>query len=125
MASTRCVTKQLTCAHCGEIFADAFYRPLTGTLIITSLADRQQLMPLTPGFELQLARQKLTCGPDGERADAQRRAEFIGHHAGERIYDLQCRRSHSNLATAPQITRALRRSAGRWVSLTALDPARR
>lgn len=76
-------------------------------------------MPLTTGFELQLAQQKLTCGPDGEGADAQRRAEFIGHHVGERIYDLLCRRSHSNLATAPQITRALRRSPGRWVSLTA------
>jgi hypothetical protein len=119
MASTRGVTKQLTCAQCGEIFAEAFYRPLTGTLIITSLADRQQLMPLTPGFELQLAQQKLTCGPDAEWADARRRAEFIGRHVGERIYDLLCRRSHSNLTTAPQITRALRRSAGRWVSLAA------
>jgi hypothetical protein len=113
------VTKQLTCAHCGEIFADAFYRPLTGTLIITSLADRRQLMPLTAGFELQLAQQKLTLGPDADRAGARRRAEFIGRNAGERIYDLLCRRSHSNLATAPQITRALRRSPGRWVSLAA------
>jgi hypothetical protein len=111
-------TKQLTCAHCGEVFADAYYRPVTGTLVITSRADRQQLVPFTPGFELQLAQQKLTCGPDSERAAARRRAEFIGRHAGERMYDLLCAHQHSNLATAPQIARALRRSPGQWISLT-------
>jgi len=111
------MTKQLTCAHCGEVFADAFYRPMTGTLVITTLADRRQLAPFTPGFELQLARQKLTRGPDSERADACRRADFIGHNAGERMYDLLCGRHHSTLATAPQIARALRHTAGQWVSV--------
>lgn len=118
MAHALSVTKQLTCTQCGEVVADAFYRPWTGTLLITSLLDQHQLTPLTSGFELQLARQQLTAGPAEQRAAALRRADFLSRHLGERIYDLPCRQRHSNLATAPQITRALRRTAGSWVSLT-------
>jgi len=33
------------------------------------------------------------------------------------MYDLPCHRGHSTLATAPQITRALRDAKGDWVSL--------
>jgi hypothetical protein len=111
------MTKQLACGQCGEVFADAFYRPWTGTLIIKSLTDDRRLTPLTPGFEFRLAQQRMTAGQGTEQAAARRRADFISRHVGERIYDLPCQRRHSNLATAPQIARALRRTEGRWVSL--------
>ena len=43
------------------------------------------------------------------------RLEFIKRHIGELMYDLPCHRGHYTLATAPQMTRALRRAQGDWV----------
>lgn len=116
MANVRSITKQLTCGRCGEVYADVFYRPWTGKLVITGLTDRLPMSPLRGYLELGLPDQQASSAGD---ADARARADFLRRNAGERIYDLPCRQHHSNLATAPQITRALRRTAGRWVTLTA------
>ena len=49
----------------------------------------------------------------GERAEG----PDVRHHIGEVMYDLPCHQGHYTLATAPQITRALRRAEGDRVSL--------
>ena len=117
MLNVRSVTEQLTCVRCGEVFADAFYRPWTGTLVITALDDGARLGPITPSFELRLAQQRLADATAADESAARQRLDFLTRNLGERIYDLPCRSQHSNLATAPQLARALRRTAGRWVSL--------
>lgn len=119
MANVRSITKQLTCGRCGEVYADVFYRPWTGKLVITGLTDRLPMSPLRGYLELGQPGQQATGAPAADDADARARADFLRCNAGERIYDLPCRQHHSNLATAPQITRALRRTAGSWVTLAA------
>ena len=115
MVNVRSVTKQLACGRCGEVYADVFYRPWTGKLVITGLTDRLPMFPLRGYLELGLAGRPGT-GAAGD-ADARARADFLHRNAGERIYDMPCRQQHSNLATVPQIARALRRTAGRWVNV--------
>jgi hypothetical protein len=68
----------------------------------------------TPRAEQELASASSPGGADEARA----RLEFIRRHAGELMYDLPCHQGHYTLATAPQITRALRRAKGGWVSLS-------
>ena len=69
-------------------------------------------------IHLRRAEQELATADSPAGADeARTRLEFIRHHAGEVMYDLPCHQGHYTLATAPQITRALRRAKGDWVSL--------
>lgn len=117
MANVRSVTKQLTCTRCGEVFADASYRPWTGRLRITGLYDGAPVTPITPSLELRIAEQQLADGTAADEPGARHRQDFLTRHLGERIYDLTCRRAHSTLATAPQIATALRQAAGRWVTV--------
>jgi hypothetical protein len=111
--------KQLTCPRCGDVVADVTYVPWTGSLTITSVNGDQ----ITPsGWALQLRRveQDLALASTDHLAEAQARFDFVNRNVGEVIYDLRCLRGHSTLRTAAQITRALRRTPGRWVTLAGL-----
>ena len=111
------VTKKLLCPRCGDVLADADYRPVAGSLAL-SAPGGYQLTPQMGAVHLRRAEQELASADSTAGADeARARLEFIRHHIGEVMYDLPCHRGHYTLATAPQITRALRRTNGDWVSL--------
>jgi hypothetical protein len=112
------VTKQLTCAHCGDVIADAVYRPWRGSLIITS-TEGYQLTPQKGAIQIQRAEQELaSASSPAEEQKAQARLRYIKRYLGEVMYNLPCHRGHQTLATAPQITHALRHTEGTWVSLS-------
>lgn len=115
----RRVRKQLTCPRCNDVVADVIYVPWIGSLTITSVEGDQ----VTPsGWALQLRRveQDLALASIEDRAGAQARFDFVSRNIGEVIYDIRCGRGHSTLRTGRQITRALRNTRGRWVSLACL-----
>ena len=69
-------------------------------------------------IHLRRAEQELACAADTAGAEeARTRLAFVQRHLGELMYDLPCHRGHYTLATAPQITKALRRAKGDWASL--------
>ena len=116
MPGFRRLTKHLTCDHCGDVIADVVYRPWAARLSVTSL-DGQPLVPVSSGLQLRVAKQQLAAADPAGQAESERRLRFIERNLGELIYDLSCRQGHATLATAPQITSAVRRAQGRWVSL--------
>ena len=110
------MTKKLICPQCGDILADADYRPLAGSLTIIAPGG-DQLTPQMGAVHLRRAEEQLAtavCAADAD--EARTRLEFVKRHMGELMYDLPCHRGHYTLATAPQMTRALRRTQGDWVS---------
>ena len=109
------MTKKLICPQCGDVLADADYRPLAGSLTLTSPGGGQ-LTPQMGAVHLSRAEQQLATAASAADADeARTRLEFIKRHMGELMYDLPCHRGHYTLATAPQMTRSLRRGKGDWV----------
>jgi len=112
------VTKKLLCPRCGDVLADADYRPVAGSLAL-SAPGGNQLSPEMGATHVRRAEQELASADSSAGADeARARLEFIRRHAGELMYDLPCHRGHYTLATAPQITQALRQAKGDWVSLS-------
>jgi hypothetical protein len=112
------VTKKLLCPRCGDVLADADYRPVAGSLAL-SAPGGNQLSPEMGATHVRRAEQELASADSSTGADeARARLEFIRRHAGELMYDLPCHQGHYTLATAPQITEALRRAQGDWVSLS-------
>jgi hypothetical protein len=112
------VTKKLLCPRCGDVLADVDYRPLAGSLTL-SAPGGYQLTPEMGAIHIRRAEQELATASSSAGADeARARLEFIRRHVGELLYDLPCHQGHYTLATAPQITRALRRAKGDWVSLS-------
>ena len=112
------VTKKLLCPRCGDVLADADYRPVAGSLAL-SAPGGNQLSPEMGATHVRRAEQELASADSSAGADeARTRLEFIRRHAGELMYDLPCHQGHYTLATAPQITRALRRAKGVVVSLS-------
>jgi hypothetical protein len=110
------VTKKLICPQCGDVLADADYRPLVGSLALTAPGG-DQLTPQMGAVHLRRAEEQLATADSAVAADeARTRLEFVQSHIGELIYDLPCHRGHYILATAPQMTRSLRRTRGGWVS---------
>ncbi|MDQ2879781.1 MAG: hypothetical protein M3Y48_00560 [Actinomycetota bacterium] len=112
------MSKQLTCPGCGDVVADAVYWPWRGSLTITS-TEGYQITPARWAVQLRLVEQDVASVSD-DREEAQTRLDSVRRNIGELIYDIRCRRGHSTLRTGPQITRALRRTPGRWVGLTCL-----
>ena len=111
------MTKKVLCPRCGDVLADADYRPMAGSLAL-SAPGGHQLTPEMGATHIRRAEQELASADSSAGADeARARLEFIRRHAGELLYDLPCHQGHFTLATAPQITRALRRAKGDWVSL--------
>jgi len=112
------MTKKLLCPRCGDVLADADYRPVAGSLAL-SAPGGHQLTPEMGATHIRRAEQELASADSSAGADEARvRLEFIRRHVGELMYDLPCHRGHYTLATAPQITEALRRAQGDWVSLS-------
>jgi hypothetical protein len=112
------VTKKLICPRCGDVLADADYRPLAWSLTLIAPGG-DQLTPQMGAIHLRRAEEQLATAASAADADeARTRLEFIKRNSGELIYDLPCPRGHYTLATAPQMTRALRRTQGGWVSLS-------
>ena len=90
---------------------------MAGSLAL-SAPGGHELTPQMGAVHTRRAEQELASADSASGADeARTRLEFIRRHAGEVMYDLPCHRGHYTLATAPQITRALRRAKGDWVSL--------
>lgn len=115
--SWRQITKQLTCLRCGDVIGEAAYRPLTGWLTITGPAGHQ-LTSQEGAVHVRRAEQALaTASSAAEEEQARADLRFMKEQIGEVIYDLPCHRGHHVLATAPQITRALRRAKGSWAEL--------
>jgi hypothetical protein len=113
------MTKQLLCPRCGDVLAEADYRPMASSLAL-SAPGGHQLTPQMGAIHIGRVEQELASASSSAGADeARTRLEFVRHHLGELMYDLPCHRGHCTLATAPQITRALRRAKGNWVSLSA------
>ena len=111
------VTKKLLCPRCGDVLADADYRPLAGSLAL-SAPGGDKLTPQMGAIHIRRAEQELAAAESSTGADeARARLEFVRRHVGELMYDLPCHQGHYTLATAPQITQALRRAKGDWVSL--------
>ena len=112
------MTKKVLCPRCGDVLADADYRPMAGSLAL-SAPGGHQLTPEMGATHIRRAEEVLASADSSAGADeARARLEFIRRHAGELLYDLPCHQGHDTLATAPQIARALRRAKGDWVSLT-------
>jgi hypothetical protein len=112
------MTKKVLCPRCGDVLADADYRPLAGSLAL-SAPGGHQLTPEMGATHIRRAEQELASADSSAGADeARARLEFIKRHVGELMYDLPCHQGHYTLATAPQITEALRRAKGDWVSLS-------
>ncbi len=99
------------------MLADADYRPLAGSLTLTAPSGHQ-LAPQMGAIHIRRAEQELASASSSAGADeARTRLEFIKRNLGELMFDLPCHRGHYTLATAPQITRALRQAKGDWASL--------
>ncbi|MDQ3765558.1 MAG: hypothetical protein M3460_30250 [Actinomycetota bacterium] len=116
----RQVSKQLICPRCGDVVADAVYRPWVGSLTITS-TEGHRIMPGGWALQLRLVQQDVASASDEDLQEAQARLDFVRRQVGELIYDIRCRRGHSTLLTEPQIIRAMRRTPGRWVDLSCPD----
>jgi hypothetical protein len=99
------------------VLADADYRPMVGSLAL-SAPEGSQLTPQMGAVHIRRAEQELASASSSAGADeARTRLEFVRRNLGELMYDLPCHQGHYTLATAPQITRALRQAKGSWASL--------
>lgn len=99
------IEKQLTCPACGDIIADAVYRPLSKNLAVTAL-DGHTLQPTGGAVLLRQLEQW---------DNARDRVRYVQRHLEELIFDLRCRRGHSTLAPLPRLAQAIRSTPGRWV----------
>lgn len=110
--------KLLICPYCGGVIGDVVLHPLAGWLRITA-PDGRELTPERGEIHRRRAEQEIAAATSAADAEAaQARLEFVGRHIGELMYDLPCVRGHRVLATAPQITRAVRRAKGEWARLS-------
>jgi hypothetical protein len=110
------VSKQLICPRCEQVMAVAVFR-VFGGLRITTL-NGILLPPVTGHVLLTIAEQRLKSASAEDYPEAKRRLDYIVRNSGDRLYDIKCPAGHYTLKTAPEITRAIRRTAGGWVSLT-------
>src|SRR5690242_6203565 len=111
----RPLAKQLTCPRCGDVLADADYRPFPARLRLRGI-DGTELRPTGGAVLVRITQRQLDDPGDPGRADAEDRLAFLRENLGELMYDLRCPRGHVTLATVPGIVRAMRRTPGRWVS---------
>jgi hypothetical protein len=108
----RTTTKKLICPACGDIIGDAVYRRWPGSLGVTSV-DGYRLNPTGAALMRRIVERQLADNPG---AAGQARLDFVIDNSSDPIYDLRCRRGHSTLRTTPQITKAMVRTPGDWVT---------
>jgi hypothetical protein len=109
------VSKQLICPVCGQVMATAVWRTLRGLQI--TMPDGWVLQPENDALLLQIAQQHLASAAPDDGPEAQRRLDLILRNAGDRFYDIKCPQGHYTLKTAPEITKAIRTTAGDQVTL--------
>ena len=109
------VSKQLICPRCGQVTAAAVFRVFGGLRITTP--GGVLLPPVTGDLLLTIAEQRLKSASAEDHPEAKRRLDYIVRNAGDRLYDIKCPAGHYTLKTAPEITRAIRGTAGDQVSL--------
>ena len=107
--------KQLICPRCEKVMASASWRFFTG-LRITAL-DGSQLTPVSNDLLLRSAETRLAAASAEDQPEARRRRAYILSHGGDRIYDIRCPDGHDTLRSAPEISQAMRRTSGAWVTL--------
>ncbi|HEX5303920.1 MAG TPA: hypothetical protein VFW50_43690 [Streptosporangiaceae bacterium] len=112
MASTG---KQLICPLCEKVMASAAWRFFTG-LRITAL-DGSQLTPVSNDLLLRSTETRLAEASAENQPQARRRRACVLSHGGDRIYDIRCPDGHDTLRPAPEISQAMRRTSGAWVTL--------
>lgn len=112
MASTG---KQLICPQCEKVMASASWRFFTG-LRITAL-DGSQLTPVSNDLLLRSTETRLATASAEDQPEARRRRAYVLSHGGDRIYDIRCPDGHDTLRSAPEISQAMRRTSGAWVTL--------
>ena len=112
MASTG---KQLICPLCEKMMAPASWRFFTG-LRITAL-DGSQLTPVSNDLLLRSTETRLAEASAEDQPEARRRRPYVLSHGGDRIYDIKCPDGHDTLRSAPEISQAMRRTSGAWVTL--------
>jgi hypothetical protein len=111
------LTKKLVCPACGDVLAGARYRRWPGSLTITAV-EGHPVNPIAAGVLRRIAERELAEATGAvAREVAEDRRAFVDRSSTELIYDLSCPRGHRMLRTAPQITRAMTRTPGEWVSL--------
>src|SRR4051794_28497474 len=108
----RSTTKRLICPACGDVIGDAVYRRWRGRLGVTSV-DGYRLSPTGAALMRRIVESQLTDNPDDT---ARARLDFVIDNITDPIFDLRCRRGHSTLRTTPQLTRAMVRTPGDWVT---------
>ena len=96
--------------------ATAVWRTLRGMEI--TMPDGWVLQPENDALLLQVAQQHLASADADDLPEAQRRLDLILRNAGDRFYDIKCPLGHYTLKTAPQITKAIRTTAGDQVTLS-------
>jgi hypothetical protein len=109
------LSKQLICPQCGDVMADAEYRRFPPRLTLTAL-DGSLLQPTRGAVLVRLLEQEAAEAPAADRAEAEQRLGSGRRQLGELLYDLRCPRGHRTVQTMPAIARAMRRTAGQWVS---------
>jgi hypothetical protein len=108
--------KQLICPVCEKVMATASWRFFTGLRIISP--DGFRLTPVSNDLLLRSAETRLASASAQDQPEARRRRSYILSHAGDRIYDIECPAGHLTLRSAPEISQAIRRTPGGWVTLT-------
>ena len=78
----RRLTKQLTCPQCGDVVAEATYRPFPSSLRLTA-PDRAPLQPTSSGVLVRLAQRQLADPEAPGHAEAQNRLDYIRENLGE------------------------------------------
>jgi hypothetical protein len=102
--------KQLICPECEQVMGTASWRLFTGLRIMSP--DGFPLTPVSNDLMLRGTEQSLASASAQEHPEASRRREFVLSHPGDRFYDIRCPNGHYTLTTAPQITKAIRRTPG-------------
>ena len=60
---------------------------------------------------------RLAAASAEDQPEARRRRPYVLSHGGDRIYDIKCPDGHDILRSAPEISQAMRRTSGAWVTL--------
>jgi hypothetical protein len=111
----RRLVKQLICPRCGDVMADAEYRPFPPRLTLTAL-DGSPLQPTGGAVLVRLLQQEAAGAAPADREEAEQRLGSGHRSVGELMVDLRCPRGHRTVQTVPAIARAMRRTPGTWVT---------
>lgn len=113
---------ELRCGQCEAIFARVHVGAVYRTLDVRMIDTGAPIMP-RPGYSVnEEARQRMARAEqsgDRELIEAQHRVgAYLRRVAGEIIYDLACRCGLRYVRSSPDLSREIRTTQGRWVTLS-------